>query len=100
MPRRTNLKVNKKSDSEPKKKGRRGWTTDDQENFLAAQIPSYRHSQSSNTRSDFWPPLWEKYFQQWPIQPASEKDNSADEQTEDASTEAAKLAKMKQVRIP
>src|ERR1700732_721969 len=72
MPRKSSKR--EKDGEGPKKKGRRGWTTDDQEQFLSSQIPSYLASQASKARSDFGPPLWEKYFEQWPLPTLSDTD--------------------------
>lgn len=58
----------KRNEKKKRKKGRRGWTTDSQEEYLTDLIPAYRATQASNARSDFWPPVWEKYFEQWPPQ--------------------------------
>jgi hypothetical protein len=97
----------KESKKEPKKKGRRGWTTDDQDKFLSSHIPSYLSAQTSKTSSDFWPPLWEQYFEQWPVLSPPDKtngeDKAADETADGAAVEDKKprnLADMKQVRIP
>jgi hypothetical protein len=59
-----------KEAKEPRKRGRREWTTESQKTFLTDQIPSYLAAQSGESgksRSDFWPPLWETYFTQWPL---------------------------------
>lgn len=70
----------KKQVTGPKKKGRRGWTTDEQEEFLKSQIPAYLSSKASKVHSDFWPPLWEEYFERWPPEPPCEsKDEPEDE---------------------
>lgn len=68
-----------KPKKEPKKKGRRGWTTEAQEQFLMDHIPAYLASQGSKSRSDFWPPLWEQYFENWPVANISD-DNNAEHQ--------------------
>ena len=74
-------KRSKQSDtSQRKKKGRRGWTTEAQEEFLTSYIPSYlaEKSGSSRIRSDFWPPIWEEFFERWPLQLISDKEKEED----------------------
>jgi hypothetical protein len=101
MPR---AKSAKKAATEPKKKGRRGWTTDEQEAFLKSQIPSFLSSKSTNLRGDFWPPLWEQYFDRWPIPSAAAEDSTTGEGNDenavaaDAPTKPLTLAQKKQVR--
>src|ERR1700676_476465 len=82
---------NQKTNTEPKKRGRRSWTTEEQDDFLNSKIPSYLAAQSSHPRSDFWPSFYEKWFEQWPTEPLSEKE------IEEGLTEGAKLAKAKLV---
>ena len=57
----------KKVIKEPKKKGRHGWATDDQVAFLTALITTYMENKAVKTLPDFWPPVFEKWFEQWPI---------------------------------
>lgn len=95
----------RKAKREPKKKGRRGWATDEQGAFLKSQIPSFLSSKSANSRGDFWPPLWEQYFDRWPV-PDAEADDSSNGEGEDtdmvaaanARTRPSALAQKKQVR--
>lgn len=54
--------------SSGKAKKHRGWTTPDQAAFLSANITAYANAQASKTRSDFWGPLFEDFFTQWPVQ--------------------------------
>jgi hypothetical protein len=96
----------KKAAREPKKKGRRGWATDEQEAFLRSQIPSFLSSKSANLRGDFWPPLWEQYFDRWPVPNAVvECEGSSNGEGEDmnmvaadAPTKPSALAQKKKVR--
>ena len=83
----------KKTKVRPRKTGRRGWTTEAQEEFLTSKIPTYLASQGSKSRSDFWPTLWEKYFEQWPLPLTSDKEKVEGEVDPD------NLKKAKQVRI-
>ena len=43
-------------------------------------IPSYlaEKSGSSRIRSDFWPPIWEEFFERWPLQLISDKEKEED----------------------
>jgi hypothetical protein len=89
----------KKDKGAPKKKGRHGWTTAAQEEFLTAHIPAYRSAQAGNTSSDFWPPLWEKYFDEWPVQQPKEPADSAEEGENADGETPPTLAEMKKVSI-
>jgi len=87
-------KHKKKKPAESKKKGRREWTTDDQKEFLTAKIVGLLGAQSkksSQPRSDFWAPLWEAYFDKWPLQLLS------DEEKEKGQLDPVRLRKEKQV---
>jgi len=88
-------KHSKQSDTSQKKKGRRGWTTEAQEEFLTSHIPSYlaEKSGSSRMRSDFWPPIWEQFFELWPLQLISDKEK------EENQVDPGHLEKAKTVRI-
>ena len=103
MPRR---KSAKKAAREPKKKGHQGWATDEQQAFLRSQIPSFLSSKSADLRGDFWPPLWEVYFNRWPVPNAvAECGGSSNGEGEDVNMVAADtpmepsaLAQKKKVR--
>jgi hypothetical protein len=74
-------KRNKQSDTSPwKKKGRRGWTTDAQEEFPSSHIPSYLEGKTGSVHihSDFWAPIWEQFFDKWPLELKSEKEKEED----------------------
>jgi hypothetical protein len=89
-------KHSKQSDSSQwKKKGRRGWTTELQEEFLTSHIPSYlaEKSGSSRIRLDFWPPLWEQFFERWPLELKSDKEK------EENKVDRERLGKAKMVSI-
>jgi hypothetical protein len=81
---------------EPRKRGRREWTTTSQKEFLMDQIPSYLAAQSGNSgksRLDFWPPLWETYFTEWPLSLVS------DEEKKEGKVDTKRWAKEKQVNF-
>jgi hypothetical protein len=42
------------------------WTTDDQKEWLTAQLPAYAKCTSRASFSKFWPPVYEKWDEQWP----------------------------------
>jgi len=89
-------KHKKKKPAEPKKRGHREWTTDDQKEFLTAKIPAYLGAQSkksSQPRSDFWAPVWEAYFDKWPLQLLS------NEEKEKGKLDPTRLRKEKQVSV-
>jgi len=48
------------------KKGRKGWTTEEQIAYLESQKASYLAAQSTKKLSEFWPPVEEEWFTQWP----------------------------------
>jgi hypothetical protein len=84
----------KKKSTEPKKLGRHEWTTPEQKEFLSSKIPAYLAAQSTRTtqpRSDFWVPLWEAYFTQWPMEPESEEEKTS------GKVNPARLVKEKKV---
>jgi hypothetical protein len=74
---------------EPKKKGRHGWTTDEQADFLTLLIPSYLENKVAKTLPDFWPPVFEKWFEQWPIKVSNTTANDSLDQNEDSDSETS-----------
>lgn len=57
------------------KGGRRGWTTDEQREFLTSYLPSYLQAKGqlgNKSFEAFWPPLYEEWFKQWPLPELSE----------------------------
>ena len=63
----------KKGKSSSGRKGRRGWATDEQAEYLESCKASYLTVQSTKKTSEFWPPVWEEWFERWPLS-LSEKD--------------------------
>jgi hypothetical protein len=74
---------------EPKKKGRHGWTTDEQVAFLTPLIPSYLENKVAKTLPDFWPPVFEKWFEQWPIEVSNTTANDSLDQNKDSDSETS-----------
>jgi hypothetical protein len=63
------------SNSKPKqKKGARGWTTDDQLEFLESQKPAYLKAQAARKLPDLWPTVYEAWFERWRFQADSNKE--------------------------
>lgn len=58
----------KKNKSASGKKGRRGWTTEEQVAYLESCKPSYLAAQSTKMTGEFWLPVWEEWFQRWPAE--------------------------------
>ena len=54
------------------KKGRRGWTTEEQIEYLESLKVSYLAAQSTKKTSDFWPPVEEEWFTRWPSELTTE----------------------------
>jgi len=74
-----------KNSGKPKK--RQGWATDMQHEFLVKSIPAYLAATASKKSSDFWPPFWEIYFEQFPL----------DQEQTNGMAESERLSKMKKV---
>jgi len=75
---KSSKKANKEP-KEPKKAGRCGWTTSAQVEYLSPLIPKYLEHKTSKTLHDFWPCVFEKWFELWPILDSSEKNDSPDQ---------------------
>jgi hypothetical protein len=60
------------------KGGRPGWATPEQEEWLKSHLPNYMGSQGKGPKAlvEFWPPLWEGWFDKWPEAPASTADDN------------------------
>jgi hypothetical protein len=48
------------------KRGRKGWTTEEQSTYLESLKASYLAAQSTKKISEFWPPVEEEWFVRWP----------------------------------
>jgi hypothetical protein len=61
-------KKKKTAKSSQNKGGQPGWATDEQEEWLRGHLPNYAASQGKGQKAlaDFWPPLWEGWFEKWP----------------------------------
>jgi hypothetical protein len=91
----------KKIKSSPRKKGRRGWTTEEQAVYLESHKTSYLTAQSTKKTSEFWPLVWEEWFQRWPLE-LSAKDVEDEKTLEDLQreTKAVRLFSRTIVHIP
>jgi hypothetical protein len=68
---------------------RKGWTTNEQFEFLTSLLPSFINAQLSKTTADQWPTIYEEWFKQWPLDPPTPKD-IANGHTEEVHTKAMK----------
>ena len=50
-----------------KKSGRQPWATEEQTEWLIEQKPAYITSRGTKVPGDFWPPIYEEWFEKWPI---------------------------------
>jgi hypothetical protein len=71
-------------------KGRKGWTTEEQALYLESCKALYLTAQSTKKTSEFWPPVWEQWFEQWPTV-------LTDQNIEDGKTMAGLQSEMKTV---
>lgn len=76
----------KQKRSEKGKGGRRGWATSEQEAWLKDRISRYADAQGQTGKAnkgriralgDFWPPLWEGWFEKWPLPELTEAQREA-----------------------
>ena len=47
--------------------GAKAWTTPEQKAWLTERMPDYVASRSSDSKTDFWLPIFEAWFAIWPI---------------------------------
>ena len=59
------------------KGGQKPWTTEEQKAWLTALIPDYLASRGSSAPGDFWPGLFEDWFQTWPLGEANAMEKEA-----------------------
>lgn len=43
------------------------WTSKEQKEWLTAQLPGYLKCSTKSSYAKFWPPIYEQWEQQWPI---------------------------------
>jgi hypothetical protein len=77
---------NKDKTSTPGKKGRKGWTTEEQTSYLESLKASYLTVQTAKKTSEFWPAVWEEWFDRWPVE-LSEEDIAAGKELVDRQRE-------------
>ena len=86
-------KAARQSKQDASRKGRRSWTTEAQAELLNTYVPAYLSAQTSKwARSDFWPPLWERYFGKFPLPLTTDKEK------EEGVVDPANLKKAMKVR--
>ena len=69
---------------------RKGWTTDEQYEYLMSQIPAFVKAQSSKTTANVWPGIHEEWFKRWPFGPPT-KEDIARNLSEDDRVKAVKM---------
>ena len=59
------------SNSKSQKGGRKGWTTEEQFNWLQERIPLYLDSRAEGQLglNQFWIQLYDGWFECWPVEP-------------------------------
>lgn len=67
-------KNRKKTAAKDKETNRKGWTNDEQYEYLTSLIPVFVNAQSSKTTADQWPAIHEEWFNRWPIGEPTEKE--------------------------
>lgn len=68
----------KKAQSKPKKKrGRQGWTSNEQEMFLTSYILQHKVAQANKTYDKFWATVHTAFSARWPLEPPLEEDIQA-----------------------
>jgi hypothetical protein len=83
-------KNRKKTATKDKKTSRKGWTNDEQYEYLTSQIPIFVNAQSSKTTADQWPAIYEEWFKRWPIGEPTQKEIEQG-LTEDDRVKAVKM---------
>jgi hypothetical protein len=47
--------------------GLKAWTNEEQKRWLTEKLPAYRTSRASSHPGEFWPPVYEEWFEEWPM---------------------------------
>jgi len=55
------------SHTEKNKGGQKSWATAEQRDWLTSKLPDYATSKGSSTQGEFWPILFEEWFERWPV---------------------------------
>src|SRR5580704_3184859 len=55
------------STAERIKGGQKAWTNEEQKQWLTDRLPAYLASRGGKSASDFWPDIFEGWFQEWPL---------------------------------
>ena len=56
------------SNTTKNKGGQKSWATDQQKEWLVSKLPSFVASRSNTSPGEFWPGLFEEWFQEWPLE--------------------------------
>jgi hypothetical protein len=67
----------KKTKAPSGKVGRQSWATAEQEKWLKERLPKYIEAQSAKL-SEFWPEIWEGWFELWPEPTTSNNSATSD----------------------
>jgi hypothetical protein len=55
------------STAEKNKGGQKLWATSEQKDWLTSRLPAFLASRNSSAAADFWPTLFEDWFEKWPV---------------------------------
>ena len=53
--------------AEKNRGGLKGWTNEEQKRWLTEKLPAYRTLRGSSHPGEFWPPVYEEWFEEWPM---------------------------------
>lgn len=79
-------KKKKGSGSAATRRGRKGWTTAAQEEYLSSHIPAFLAAQAKKKSSELWPIIHTGWFEKFPLLPPTQQeiDGNVDEDTRKA----------------
>ncbi|KAF7965163.1 hypothetical protein HWV62_45282 [Athelia sp. TMB] len=84
--RKTDGKAKKSRKPTCKQTGRKDgrlWTTSPEEVYLRNNLPGFEEAKKARDFSNFWPPLYQGYWDLFPVPPAKPADLLSDEESED-----------------
>ena len=62
---------------------RRGWTTDDQFEYLSSLVPGFLSAQAAKKTAEYWPPIFEAWFERWRLDLPTQKEVEAGKTEQD-----------------
>lgn len=80
---------------EPKGKkrvGRRGWASDDQEEFLVILVLQHKAAQATKTFKEFWAKMHSDWIAKWPIADLTVEEIAAGVKVEDKRADELKVS--------